>query len=85
MKICPVGASIRQEHQQDGTIDVYFRGVLNAPKLGEIGTLSVSADEHQWFGSEDVKIEMEGENYLEVKVYIRRLVSHIKPYKILQA
>ncbi len=62
------GATIRQEHQEDGRVDVYFRGVLNAPKAGEIGTLSVSADDQQWSGSQDVEIEKEGENYAEVKV-----------------
>lgn len=73
MHFCFAGASIRQEHQEDGSVDVYFRAVLNAPKAGETGTLSASAYENDWSGSEDVAIEKEGENYAEVKVSLTPL------------
>ena len=52
----------------DGSIDVFFRAVLNAPAAGEIGMLQATADEQPWSGSQEVRIEKSGESYAEVKV-----------------
>lgn len=49
-------------------MNVFFKGVLQAPAAGETGTLTVSADEHDWSGSAEVVIEKEGENYAEAEV-----------------
>lgn len=62
------GASIRQEHHNDGQVDVYFRAVLNAPTKGEGGLLTVSDASGRWTGSTEVKIDKEGEAFAEVKV-----------------
>ena len=55
--------------------------MLNAPRVGEFGTLTVSADKYDWSGSEDVEIEKEGENYAEVKVSYWPQFLHNKTLK----
>ena len=61
------GASIRQDHRDDGSVEVTFRASLQSAVDGETGSVTVAADDQQWSASEDVQLA-EGQNFVEVKV-----------------
>lgn len=62
------GASIRQYHHDDGSVDVYFDAILQGPRSGESGVLTVSADSESWSASQQVVLSRAGENIVSVKV-----------------
>lgn len=67
------GASIRQQHAEDGQVDVFFDAVLQGAVQGETGSLMTEADQEAWMGAQQVTIENAGdgeagENIVSVKV-----------------
>ncbi|CAL8468004.1 g7542 [Coccomyxa elongata] len=66
------GATVHQQHLNNGSVVLFFEAFLNAPHAGETGTLTVSTTDGSgpWSASKNITISTAGENNATVQVLV---------------